>query len=112
MLKVTFANRINQFHPRLQNKAVPAGWCSWYCFGPDVTAKNVTDNLAYIKQNIPQLKYIQLDDGYQPHMGDWLETGNAFGGNLQAVLKQIKTSGFEPAIWVAPFICDSNSISF
>ncbi len=112
VLKVTFANRINQFHPRLQNKAVPAGWCSWYCFGPGVTAKNVTDNLAYIKQNIPQLKYIQLDDGYQAHMGDWLEAGNAFGGNLQAVLKQIKTSGFEPAIWVAPFICDSNSTVF
>lgn len=110
-LKTVFANRINYFHPRLQSK-IPAGWCSWYCFGPDVTAKNIDDHLIYIKKNIPQLKYIQLDDGYQPHMGDWLETGNAFGKSIQVVLKEIKTAGFEPAIWVAPFICDSNSNVF
>jgi alpha-galactosidase len=110
-LTAAFASRINHFHPRLQSN-IPAGWCSWYCFGPDVTAKNITDHLTYIKQNIPQLKYIQLDDGYQPHMGDWLETGNAFGKSIQGVLKEIKTAGFEPAIWVAPFICDSNSTIF
>jgi alpha-galactosidase len=110
-LTSAFASRINHFHPRLQSN-IPAGWCSWYCFGPDVTAKNISDHLTYIKQNIPQLKYIQLDDGYQPHMGDWLETGNAFGKSIQAVLKEIKIAGFEPAIWVAPFICDSNSTVF
>jgi len=45
-------------------------------------------------------------------MGDWLETGNAFGGNVQGVLKQIKDKGFEPAIWVAPFIASENSHVF
>ena len=108
-LTAAFAKRINYFHPRLQSKNVPAGWCSWYCFGPEVTAKNISDNLAYINKNIPQLKYIQLDDGYQPHMGDWLQTSNTFGSNIKTTLKEIKKAGFEPAIWVAPFICDSNS---
>lgn len=106
-----FAQRINYFHPRLV-KPIPTGWCSWYCFGPEVTSKNITDNLAYIKKNVPGLKYIQLDDGYQPHMGDWLETGASFGSNIKTLLKQIKENGFEPAIWVAPFICDSNSTVF
>ena len=108
LLTAAFAKRINYFHPRLHNN-IPTGWCSWYCFGPDVTAKNISDNLAYIKKNVPQLKYIQLDDGYQPHMGDWLETSNSFGTNIKTTLKEIKLAGFEPAIWVAPFICDSNS---
>ena len=108
-LTTEFAQRINKFHPRLKSKSIPAGWCSWYCFGPEVTEKNITDNLAYIKKNIPQLKYIQLDDGYQPHMGDWLETASSFGNDIKGLLKKIKTNGFEPAIWVAPFICDSNS---
>lgn len=106
------AARIQQNHPRLEFKAPPDGWCSWYCFGPRVTAKNVYDNLDYIKANAPVLKYIQLDDGYQPHMGDWLEVGSSFGGNVQQVLKTIREKGFEPAIWVAPFICDSNSAIF
>ncbi|WP_143307607.1 glycoside hydrolase family 36 protein [Chitinophaga vietnamensis] len=107
-----FADRIQHFHPRLVFKAPPTGWCSWYCFGPKVTAKNIYDNLDYIKQNIPSLKYIQIDDGYQPHMGDWLSVGNSFGGNVQQVLHTIRDKGFEPAIWVAPFICDSNSTIF
>ena len=42
------AGRIDRNHPPLQFKAPPAGWCSWYCFGPRVTAKNVMDNLAAI----------------------------------------------------------------
>lgn len=104
-----FAGRIQEHHPRLEFKQPPTGWCSWYCFGPKVTAQNIYGNLDYIKSNIPALKYIQVDDGYQPHMGDWLESGNSFGGNVQQVLKAIREKGFEPAIWVAPFICDSNS---
>jgi alpha-galactosidase len=87
----------------------PSGWCSWYCFGPTVTAKQVLDNLDVIARDIPGLRYIQIDDGYQPAMGDWLETGNAFGGEVQAVLRQIRARGFEPAIWVAPFIAEEGS---
>jgi alpha-galactosidase len=111
-LTTKFAKRINHFHPRLKNSLPPTGWCSWYCFGPDVTVKNISDNLTYIKQNLPQLKYIQLDDGYQTHMGDWLDVGSSFGGSVQSVLHKIKEAGLQPAIWVAPFICDSNSNIF
>jgi alpha-galactosidase len=107
-----FAARINVNHPRLAFREIPTGWCSWYCFGPDVTAKNVRDNLGFIRKNIPQLRYIQIDDGYQPHMGDWLEPGTSFGGDIQAVLKEIRTAGFEPALWIAPFIADSSSKLF
>ncbi|MGH9386506.1 MAG: alpha-galactosidase [Vicinamibacterales bacterium] len=92
--------------------APPSGWCSWYCFGPNVTAKQVLSNLDVIARDIPGLRYIQIDDGYQPVMGDWLETGNAFGGEVQAVLRQIRARGFEPAIWVAPFIADEGSRLF
>ena len=69
------------------------------------------DNLEVIARDIPGLRYIQIDDGYQPAMGDWLETGNAFGGEVQAVLRQIRERGFEPAIWVAPFIAEEGSRS-
>jgi alpha-galactosidase len=70
------------------------------------------DNLAAIEKDAPQLKYVQLDDGYQPAMGDWLETGRAFGGGVQEVLQNIRKQGFEPAIWVAPFIAEAGSHVF
>src|SRR5205085_5382067 len=97
-LLAKLASRITQNHPPLRAPE-PTGWCSWYCFGSHVTAAQVLANLEVIAKDIPSLKYIQLDDGYQPAMGDWLETGPAFGGGVQDVLHQIKAKGFEPAIW-------------
>jgi alpha-galactosidase len=99
-------------HPPLRFPAPPTGWCSWYCFGPRVTAQQVLDNLDFIAKNTPGLRYVQIDDGYQPAMGDWLDTGAAFGGNVQGVLKQIRERGFEPAIWVAPFVAEEKSQVF
>jgi alpha-galactosidase len=111
-LLAKLAARIDRNHPPLRVQKPPAGWCSWYCFGPRVTAKNVMDNLSAIARDVPQLRYVQLDDGYQPAMGDWLETGQAFGGDVQPVLQAIRTRGFEPAIWVAPFIAEADSRVF
>lgn len=111
-LLVAVAERLAKNHPPLRVSRPPTGWCSWYCFGPNVTARQVLDNLDTIARNIPALKYIQIDDGYQRAMGDWLETGSAFGGSVRTVLSEIKKRGFEPAIWVAPFIAEADSHVF
>jgi alpha-galactosidase len=101
--------RIRRNHPGRLFHPVPTGWCSWYCFGPRVTAQQVLENLDVMVRELPQLRYVQVDDGYQAAMGDWLETGNAFGGNVVTVLKEIRQRGLEPAIWVAPFIAEPGS---
>ncbi len=106
------AARISRNHPKQLFQPVPTGWCSWYCFGPRVTAEQVLQNLDVISQKLPKLKYVQIDDGYQPAMGDWLETGKAFGGDVVTVLKEIRKRGFEPAIWVAPFVAEQSSHVF
>ncbi len=111
-LLADLGDRLARNHPPLRTSAPPTGWCSWYCFGPKVTARQVLDNLDAIARTVPGLKYIQIDDGYQPAMGDWLETGAAFGGDVQSVLKAIRARGFEPAIWVAPFIAEAGSHVF
>jgi len=104
---------IQKNHPRRAGFEAPAlGWCSWYCFGPKVTAGDIAQNLDWIATHTPQLRYIQIDDGYQPSMGDWLETGKSFGGNIESVLREIRRRGFEPAIWVAPFIASPQSKLF
>lgn len=45
-------------------------------------------------------------------MGDWLDTGAAFGGGVATVLRQIRERGFEPAISVAPFVAEKGSRVF
>jgi alpha-galactosidase len=104
--------RISANHPRRPWPAPPTGWCSWYCFGPRVTAQNILENLDAIGSKVPGLTYVQIDDGYQPAMGDWLETGAAFGGDVRTVLDSIRQRGFRPAIWVAPFIAEDASHVF
>ncbi len=106
------AERLEAHHPPRRTVHPPAGWCSWYCFGPRVTAQQVLDNLDVIAERLPALKYIQIDDGYQSAMGDWLETGAAFGGDVRSVLDRIRRRGFEPAIWVAPFVAEEQSNLF
>jgi len=107
------AQRIEKNHPRRTGfKMPPLGWCSWYCFGWQVTVPDIRRNLDWIATNLPQLRYIQIDDGYQPWMGDWLETGKSFGGDIKGVLREIHERGFEPAIWLAPFIASPESKLF
>ena len=106
------AGRLVASHAPIHRRPVATGWCSWYCFGPSVTGAQIRGNLEWAKQQFPALRYIQIDDGYQPWMGDWLETGKSFGGDVRAVLKDIRAQGFEPAIWVAPFVASPQSRLF
>lgn len=104
------AREIVREHPRTSYPSPPTGWCSWYCFGPRVTAQNVLDNLAAMKADFPNLTFVQIDDGYQPTMGDWLDTGPGFGGRpVEQILAEIRAQGREPAIWVAPFIASPDA---
>jgi alpha-galactosidase len=104
------AGEVTKIHPRTAYPAPPAGWCSWYCFGPRVTAKDVLDNLGAMERDYPDLAFVQIDDGYQPTMGDWLDTGPGFGGKpVQDILREIESRGREPAIWVAPFVASPDS---
>lgn len=105
------STEIAKNHPPLKRKAIPTGWCSWYCYGPAVTHNIIQENLDGFSKILPELKYIQLDDGYEPFMGDWLDENPAYG-DLQKTLSAIKAKGFEPAIWVAPFIAEKNSRIF
>lgn len=108
-LLATFGSRIEANHAPPPCPEIPTGWCSWYAYGPDVTERHIFDNLAEIKARIPQLKFIQIDDGYQKHMGDWLQQHPNFPNPIKDLCLKIKNEGFEPAIWVAPFIADKDS---
>ncbi|MBS7262351.1 MAG: alpha-galactosidase [Eubacteriales bacterium] len=107
-----FLARTAHNHRPLECASVPTGWCSWYCFGPNVTEKNVIDNMEAAERLGLPLRYIQIDDGYEAAMGDWLLTASSFHNNIQELITRIRRQGFEPAIWVAPFIAEKNSRVF
>lgn len=82
-----------------------AGWCSWHHFFHDVTEDALLrslDALAKARQEIP-IDLVQLDDGYQRAVGDWLETNEKFPGGLGRVAAAIRDAGFRAGLWTAPF---------
>lgn len=106
------ADHIGVHHSPLKWSPIPTGWCSWYCFGPKVTTKQIDANLEAIPKRIAGLRYFQIDDGYQAAMGDWLAVRDGFGGEMADVCRRCRERGFEPAIWVAPFVAEEKSRVF
>lgn len=89
-------------------EALPAGWCSWYTYWSDVTAQNILDNLAVITDRDLPIDVVQIDDGYQADIGDWLEWRPSFG-DLGDVCARIRDAGRTPGIWTTPFLVGVNS---
>lgn len=108
----TLSQRIAAHHPRLPVAQAPTGWCSWYCYGPEVTEEDIYENLDAIAATMPDLRYVQIDDGYQAFMGDWLDPGDSFSSDMSGLCRAIRERGLEPAIWLAPFIAEENSRLF
>jgi alpha-galactosidase len=107
-----FGKRVNANHKMLELKETPVGWCSWYCYGPDITKDLMLNNINVMNESMQGIKYILIDDGYQKNMGDWLVENDCLGIKMEDLCKNIKERNMEPAIWIAPFITDENSILF
>jgi alpha-galactosidase len=85
--------------------AFQAGWCSWYQFFANVGEVDLLRNLealAKARAEFP-IDLVQLDDGYQRAVGDWLETNERFPRGLAPLAQEIKSAGFRAGIWTAPF---------
>ncbi|MGY3942829.1 glycoside hydrolase family 36 protein [Aeromonas tecta] len=90
----------------------PSGWCSWYHYYAEVSAADIRENLAVRAERFPALRYVQIDDGYQAKMGDWLTPSAKFEQGVAALAREIHAAGCEPALWVAPFIAEPGSQVF
>lgn len=88
------------------------GWTSWYYYYENVTEDDILRNLDFLAKNRETfpIEYIQIDDGYQKNIGDWLSTNKSrFPHGMKWIADRIKESGFRPGIWVAPFLVSQDS---
>lgn len=104
----TVASRLADSLVTSDLKPLPAGWCSWYTYWNTVTADDILDNLAVIDDADLGIEVVQVDDGYQQEIGDWLQYRTAFG-DLDQVARRIADSGRTPGLWTAPFMVGENS---
>lgn len=85
------------------------GWGSWYYYYTRVGMDDLRRNLRIARRRQLKWRYFVLDDGYQKQLGEWLETNEKFPDGLRAVAEEIRQSGFEPGIWLAPFVAGRGS---
>jgi alpha-galactosidase len=92
----------------------PVGWCSWYQYFTAVTREKVEQNLGLLSDTYSGLgiELIQIDDGYQAAVGDWLETNADFPGGMKELAGEIAERGKIPGVWVAPFTVIKRSRTF
>jgi alpha-galactosidase len=96
------------------NALFQAGWCSWYQFFAAVSEADILRNLeslSKLRASLP-IDVVQIDDGYQRAIGDWLETNARFPRGLAPLAADIRSAGFQAGIWTAPFCVVAESDTF
>jgi len=100
-----FANLWGARNQARSDAPFQAGWCSWYHFFHEISQDDLLRNLdalAADRDGIP-VEVVQLDDGYQSEVGDWLDTNEKFPMGLAAIASRIREAGFRAGLWTAPF---------
>ena len=98
--------------PRLSAPPI-TGWCSWYNLYAAIDEENILDHLhaaqeAAKEERLP-MRVFQIDDGFTPEMGDWLEVKPQFPRSMKPLLDDIRSAGFVPGLWIAPFMVGNRS---
>jgi alpha-galactosidase len=89
-------------------RRAPTGWCSWYHYFTSVTEADMDENLESMDRLALPIEVVQLDDGYQTEIGDWLTLSDRFI-SVRDLVARIRSTGRRAGIWVAPFLVGSKS---
>ncbi len=87
------------------------GWCSWYYYYQGLREEHIVSNLEYIaaqRRELP-VEYLQIDDGYQAGIGDWLTTNEKFAHGMGWLAERIHERGLKAGLWLAPFMIGQKS---
>jgi alpha-galactosidase len=92
------------------------GWCSWYNLYAAIDDAVILEHLAGAKyfrgkHDVP-IDVFQIDDGFTPEMGDWLDVKPQFPRGMAPLISDIATAGFTPGLWIAPFMVGNRSKLF
>lgn len=92
------------------------GWCSWYNHYAAIDEATIRRELAgaraFRDTNDVPLKVFQVDDGFTPEMGDWLDVKPQFPRGMAPILSEVAAAGFVPGLWIAPFLVGNRSKLF
>ena len=104
--------RISPLEPRIQAPRI-TGWCSWYNLYSSLSEPVLLEHLGAAARFRDRWRVafdiFQIDDGFVPEMGDWLDAKPQFPRGMAPLLAQVRAAGFVPGLWIAPFMVGNRS---
>lgn len=90
------------------------GYCSWYYFYSTFSSDDLCGVVPALadKRAVFPCRYVQIDDGYQTHHGDWLDRHDKWKLTLEETAAMVRREGFVPGIWLMPFLATTASNLF
>ena len=87
-----------------------AGYSSWYNRYQDISAQSIMDDLNGCARVLKRGDLFQIDDGWEPFVGDWLSTdAKKFPEGLRPFADAIHKKGLKAGLWLAPFVAQTSS---
>ena len=98
-------------------KALPArpkvGYTSWYNCYQNISEEQILRDLEGMKTLPVKPDIFQIDDGFEPFVGDWLTVDDKkFPGGIEPIIQKILDEGYQAGIWLAPFVAERSSALF
>ncbi len=95
-------------------KPLPArpktGYTSWYNCYQDISEAQILRDLEGMKTLAVKPDIFQIDDGFEPYVGDWLTVNETkFPNGLEPIIQKIHDEGYQAGIWLAPFVAEKDS---
>lgn len=97
--------------------ALPAepkvGYTSWYNCYQNISEDQILRDLEGMKALPVKPDIFQIDDGYEPYVGDWLTCDAVkFPNGMEPIIRKILDEGYQAGIWLAPFVAERDSALF
>ena len=87
-----------------------AGYSSWYNRYEDIDEECIWADLDHCAPFLEPGDLFQVDDGWEPGVGDWLEPdGEKFPSGMKAAADAIHEKGYRAGLWLAPFVARKGS---
>lgn len=88
----------------------PSGYSSWYSRYQNIDEASILEDMQGCKALFRPGDLFQIDDGWEPKVGDWLQTDPVkFPNGLHQLADDAHESGFLAGLWLAPFVCEKES---
>lgn len=80
------------------------GYTSWYNYFQKIDENIILRDLKGLSRARESVNIFQIDDGYEPFVGDWLDyNGRDFPNGMKTIADAIHREGYLAGIWLAPF---------